>query len=196
MEQETDQNVEQTNQEPTEQSPVAPEETPADHHQAISQSELGKLLASERKKARDQALREVKKKGQPDQLQELQNQMFELKTELSFEKAMRKHSLNEDQSTVLKQMANSVKPDDIDSWISDTIGKLGLTTPPTAPPDVSKPAGPSVSDRGSPSRESNGLAYSNVLTSTRDDIRRIQAENKGNVKAVRDKFFEGLKNMR
>jgi len=187
-----------------EDSPDAPAQ-----EKLLTQSEVGKIIAREREKAREQALKELRQtQSQPKTDKgrvlnvELQSQIDALKLQVGFEKAIRQYGLNEDQVGALQDLATVAKPEDLNEWLSGTVKRLGLSsTANSTPPTKTQPSSPTLmtppaSDRGGPAPTSDGLAQDNPLRWTQSDVDRIvggQDSYQKGIQEVKKRFMAGLR---
>lgn len=207
---------------------AAPDSPPAEGERVFTQAEVGKMLAAERKRLREAALKDAQQqkqapKQEPDAQEsrrvptaELQRQLDmlmasqqKLELELAFSRTVRKYQLSEEQVGTLQAMALAIKPGDLGEWLEDTVSALGLGKPQpgnangatTKPAQTTEPTAraqrePPASDRGGPSRTSDGMLGDNPLRWTEQDVRRVIDGEKSymeGVQKVREQFMRGLR---
>jgi hypothetical protein len=181
----------------------------------FTQTELGALLAAERKRVRDQVLREVTSAqaeaappaapstpstptapAQPSTTADTRV--------LDFRDAIADFGLPRDRRRAIERFYLQSGSADPDGWLGDNAEVFGLvrqqpaqagsvhapspgTMPPTtpAPPAPAAPAAPPASDRGGPASQPDAMRFDNPLRWQQSDVERMLAEKESYAAGVR-----------
>ena len=190
-------------------APDEPADEPSPSEKLLTQAEVGRLLAAERKRVREATLKDLKSKPKQESsgrvpTSELQGQIDAMRLELGFERAVRRYGLQDRQVETLRSLAAAAKPDDLDQWLGSTVEDLGLKSPPNGEParpaaqPSPSPTHPPASDRGGAAPTSDGLAADSPLRWSQSDVQRIidgEDSFEAGVQKVRKMFMAGLRNV-
>lgn len=188
---------------------TAPDTPPAEQPKLFTQEEVGRLLAQERKRARDAALKEqipdvttekpAAEAPKAEHKKTLRSEFESMKRGIAFRDAIADYNLPREQRDWLLSVCEQVKPEDVGAWIKQSVGMLKGSQPASDAPaqaatksSTARPA----SDRGAPSPRSEGEVIDNPLLWTESDVERVIDGAKSyddGVRAVKEKFMRSLR---
>jgi hypothetical protein len=147
-------------------------------------------------KARKPETRPEPQPRPPSSKEDLEVEIRTLRAEQALDRALRGAPVNERQYERIRRLMLAEQPDDVGSWVRDTIEDLGIasTQPVPEPSAQPRPVGPPASNAGTPGTAPPWESGTHPLTWSADDVKRIidlKGERDGR-KFIRDKFLTSM----